>query len=133
MWLTMNSWASPRRWESSRAYSDVLPINMVIGYTLVEVGAEKLRCVMQRVQARDHYDLYRLFVVEGESVDGSWASFLDKARHKGLDPEIFAVKLGERRRLYADRWAGELGGYLHEVPPFEKVDRAVRGAIRSAQ
>jgi len=121
----------PARLGLISRYSDIPTLGSVTGYTLEEVGAEKLRCVIQRVQARDYYDLYRLFVVEGERLDASWGSFIDKARHKNLDPERFGEKLDERRPLYEARWIGELSGYMRDVPPFDRVDREVRGVLRT--
>jgi predicted nucleotidyltransferase component of viral defense system len=55
-------------------------------YTLEEIAAEKLRCVMQRLQCRDLYDLYELLVVNGVDAESIWPLFERKARHRDRDP-----------------------------------------------
>lgn len=51
-------------------------------YTLEEIAAEKLRCIMQRLQCRDLYDLYELLVVCGVDAEAIWPLFERKARHR---------------------------------------------------
>ncbi|HUY58246.1 MAG TPA: nucleotidyl transferase AbiEii/AbiGii toxin family protein [Solirubrobacteraceae bacterium] len=44
-------------------------------YTLEETAAEKLRCVIQRLQCRDLYDIHELFVVRGLDSSFVWPLF----------------------------------------------------------
>ena len=60
-------------------YEDQIEIN-VAAYSLEEVSAEKLRCIIQRVQCRDLFDLRHLLVDEGISTAEVWALFERKAR-----------------------------------------------------
>ncbi len=46
-------------------WSDLPKDTSVRVYTLVEIAGEKLRCVLQRLQCRDLYDLWLLFEEEG--------------------------------------------------------------------
>jgi predicted nucleotidyltransferase component of viral defense system len=95
------------------------PPPSITTYSLVEVGAEKLRCVIQRLQCRDPLDLHRLLVDEGVDLEDTWDYFEQKARHKGLDPTTFGARLSQREPQYARRWQGELSEHLADVPHFE--------------
>jgi predicted nucleotidyltransferase component of viral defense system len=102
-------------------------------YTLREVAAEKLRCVIQRLQCRDLFDLHELFVERGLSVDDVWPLFERKTLHRQLDPLRFGPRLDERMVEYERRWVDELIEYLPGEPPhFNGVERRVRRALRSA-
>lgn len=101
-------------------------------YTLEEVTAEKLRCVMQRVQCRDLYDLNELLVVRGVDARVVWPTFERKARHRDRDPDRFAEYFESRAEKWADRWDRELPEYVASSPHFDSVIRAVRRKLRFA-
>lgn len=103
----------------------------VLVYSLQEVAAEKLRCVIQRLQCRDLFDLHRLFVEEALDVDTAWESFERKAWHRGLDPTGFAARLEQRLPHYERRWEDELLTHLGLVPQFEQLVRGLRRALRA--
>ena len=71
-----------------------LPENASIhAYSLTEICAEKLRCIIQRRQCRDLYDLWNIFEVHtGVAPFNAWHRFEQKASHKGIDPELFFEK-----------------------------------------
>jgi predicted nucleotidyltransferase component of viral defense system len=107
----------------------VAPFNV---YPLDEIGAEKLRCVIQRVQCRDLYDLFRLS-------DGFNVSFADlrplfeqKCRTKGLDPGSFRDRFEDRVERYRRRWEDEIEALAADVPHFDAVVRLVRRYLRNA-
>lgn len=101
-------------------------------YALDEIAAEKLRCVIQRLQCRDLYDLHRLFVERELDPTFIWPSFERKARHRDIDPDLFAERFEERVPQYEDRWAAELGEHASGEPPrFDQVLREVRRALRA--
>ncbi len=54
-------------------------------YSLEEVLVEKLRSVMQRMQARDFYDIWYLLEVHGMDVDFYLNEFKKKCECKGLN------------------------------------------------
>ena len=124
--LVINTEGRPllRRWTD-------LPEVQVVAYTTLEITAEKLRCVLQRLQCRDLLDLDLLLGDQdlADAVD----LFRRKASHKGLDPATFPDKFEKRVKEYEKRWQRELGEYLGEVPHFEEVDRRVRRELRRAQ
>ena len=111
-----------------------LPEDVAIrAYPLVEVAGEKLRCVIQRLQCRDLFDLWFLF--ENEDVDPYDAVeiFKQKAEHKNINPSEFEERYISRLLQYQDRWTDELQNHLSgQVPYFEQVERAVSRQLRGA-
>jgi predicted nucleotidyltransferase component of viral defense system len=99
-------------------------------YTLEEIAAEKLRCVIQRLLCRDISDLHRLFVREGIEVEMVWPLYEEKTRAKNLDPGRFSERLSAREPQYRRRWEQELADLEPDVPPFEEVIRQLRRALR---
>lgn len=101
-------------------------------YSLEEVTAEKLRCIIQRLLCRDLFDLHRLLVVQGVDLGSAWNSFEEKARHKGVDPALFKSALDRREAPYRDRWTEEIENLVlgAEVPHFEQTMRELRRALR---
>lgn len=101
-------------------------------YTLEETAAEKLRCVIQRLQCRDLFDLHALLVRHEIDADVVWPRFERKARHRHIDPALFARRLDQRARQYEQRWEAELGEHIqHDLPHFKATLRGVRRALRS--
>jgi predicted nucleotidyltransferase component of viral defense system len=101
-------------------------------YTLGEVAAEKLRCVVQRLQARDLFDLNELLVVNQLEVDEIWPVFERKALHKSIDPAQFGERFEKRIPQWRSRWDSEMREHLGGEPDtFDTVERAVRRALRS--
>lgn len=102
-------------------------------YTLQEIAGEKLRCVIQRLQCRDLYDLHLLFEVEGVDVDSACHVFTQKATHRDIDPTSFAERYRDRLEQYRQRWNAELEIHVPEaVPHFEQVEREVNRHLRRA-
>ena len=99
-------------------------------YTLEEIAAEKLRCVIQRLLCRDISDLHRLFVREGIEVEMVWPLFEEKARAKNLDPGRFSERLAAREPQFRQRWEQELSDLERDVAPFDEVIRQLRRALR---
>lgn len=101
-------------------------------YTLHEIAAEKLRCVIQRLQARDLFDLNELFVINALDVEEIWPAFEQKALHKGIDPERFGQTFEKRMPQWKARWESEISEHLASDPkPFKAVERSVRRALRA--
>jgi predicted nucleotidyltransferase component of viral defense system len=100
-------------------------------YTLREIAAEKLRCVIQRQQCRDLFDLYEL--LEGQHVElwEVWPSLERKARHRHVDPALFSERLEQRLPSYERLWEQEMAEHVTgEPPPFDTVSRVVRRHLR---
>jgi hypothetical protein len=111
-------------------YSDQTPCECLV-YTLEEITAEKLRCVIQRLQCRDLYDLNELLVIQGVDAESIWPLFERKAWHRKVDPHQFAQRFSQRVPEWKARWARELPEYIiGEMPDVESVLRAVRRELR---
>ena len=100
-----------------------------IGRTLaaLEICAEKLRCVIQRRQCRDVYDLWALLDDRGGAdLFEAWHRFERKAEHRDLDPARFFDRWEDGVDWYGARWDAELEDYLGEqCPDFDSVARAL--------
>jgi predicted nucleotidyltransferase component of viral defense system len=122
----------PGALEAIRRYSDQAESDC-LAYTLEETAAEKLRCVIQRLQCRDLYDIHELLVVRDIDPSFVWPLFERKARHRRLDPGLFPARFEERLPQYEARWTDELSVHVPDEPPqFEKLLRAVRRVLRDA-
>ncbi len=119
--------ALQRRWPD-------LPDDAAIdGYTLDEVSAEKVRCIAERLQCRDLYDMHEL--LDGGHVNAldAWQLYLIKAENdegrgrQRTPPREWLAMFERRLAAYRDRWDGELGDYLPgEVPHFDDIERRTR-------
>lgn len=114
-------------------WDDLPAVGEVTVYTTGEILAEKLRCIMQRSQCRDLYDVHVLVDVVGVDPGDVVEAFRRKSRHRSLDPDEFATTLARRLETYKRRWSNELAEYVGpDVAPFDAVERAVRRRLRSA-
>jgi uncharacterized protein len=110
-------------------YSD-LGDHSLLCYPLEEVLIEKLRSVMQRMQARDFYDIWYLLEEHGLEAEFHYAEFCEKCTHKGLNPIDFPQKMAERLPQYKARWKGSMEGQIQELPDFDKVCREVQKHLK---
>ena len=102
-------------------------------YSLAEIAGEKLRCIMQRLQCRDLFDLWLLFEHAGVNPIDASEIFRPKAEHRSLDPAHFDASYLARLERYRRRWTNELEIHVAgEVPHFEQVERAVSRHLREA-
>jgi predicted nucleotidyltransferase component of viral defense system len=101
-------------------------------YPIDEIAAEKLRCIIQRVECRDLYDIFRLVEDMGVSIDEVRPLFEQKATAKGLNPATFAEKFDDRIARYKGRWDREMPDHLADPPRCDDVVRVVRRHLRAA-
>lgn len=105
-------------------YSD-LEKHQLLCYTLEEVLVEKMRTVMQRMQARDFYDIWYLLEQHGMDPDFYIKEFCNKCASKKLNPTDFQKKLAERLPQYKGRWESSMNEQIQNLPDFDKVEREV--------
>lgn len=105
-------------------YND-LEEHQLLSYPLEEVLVEKMRSVMQRMQARDFYDLWYLLQIHEMEVDYYTNEFKTKCESKGLKAEDFPTKLTGRLPHYKGRWQSSLKEQIKDLPNFEQVEREV--------
>ncbi len=113
-------------------YDDQPETHLIRTYRLPEATAEKLRCVMQRLQCRDLYDIWFLLGESGIDAAEIRHGFESKAQHRGLDPETFPRRFEERIGSYEQRWEDELVSYMTPVPDIGRVVHEVRRSLRQA-
>jgi predicted nucleotidyltransferase component of viral defense system len=101
-------------------------------YPLDEIAAEKLRCIIQRVQCRDLYDLYRLGEDLGVAFEEVVPLFERKAESTGIDPGSFSGRFEDRCEKCQKKWTEEMSVHLGDPPRFDDVERIVRRHLRRA-
>ncbi len=99
-------------------------------YSLEEVLVEKMRSVMQRMQARDFYDIWYLLEMHGLEIDFYLKEFAKKCTSKGLNPAEFRDKLAQRLPQYKGRWQKSLSEQIQVLPDFDKVERETMRQLR---
>ncbi|WP_299248319.1 nucleotidyl transferase AbiEii/AbiGii toxin family protein [uncultured Cytophaga sp.] len=110
-------------------YTD-LQAHQLLCYPLEEVLVEKLRTVMQRMQARDFYDIWYLLEVHEMKPHFYQNEFETKCKNKGIDPTDFAKKLAERLPQYKARWQNSMKEQIKNLPDFDQVERAVQRHLK---
>jgi uncharacterized protein len=105
-------------------YSD-LDEHELLCYSLEEVLVEKLRSVMQRMQARDFYDIWYLLEHHRMEVSYYLIEFSKKCASKDLDTSDFHKKLAERLPQYKGRWRSSMSEQIQNLPDFDQVEREV--------
>lgn len=110
-------------------YSDLKGYQLVC-YQLEEVLIEKFRSVMQRMQARDFYDIWYLLEEHGMDIESYLGEFEAKCKSKQLTHSDFPKKLHERLPQYEARWKGSLSEQIKDLPEFERVEREVLRHIK---
>ncbi|HCF64434.1 MAG TPA: hypothetical protein DEU93_10040 [Chitinophagaceae bacterium] len=110
-------------------YSD-LEEHQLLCYPLEEVLVEKMRSVMQRMQARDFYDIW--FLLEQHNMDAAFnmKEFENKCASKKLKHSDFPKKLGERLPQYKARWKSSMSEQIKDLPDFDQVEREVQRHLK---
>ena len=103
-------------------YSDLFEFQ-ILCYSLEEILVEKMRSVMQRMQARDFYDIWYLLNFLNVDVNFFRNEFSNKCQIKGLNPADFAKKIIERLPQYKLRWSASLKDQIKDLPDFEQIER----------
>jgi uncharacterized protein len=110
-------------------YSD-LEEHQLLCYPLEEVLVEKMRSVMQRMQARDFYDIWYLLEEHEMDVDFYVSEFEAKCKSKDLLHTDFPKKLDERLPQYKGRWKSSMSEQIKDLPDFDQVEREVQRHIK---
>ncbi len=110
-------------------YSD-LKEHQLLCYQLEEVLVEKMRTVMQRMQARDYYDIWYLLEVHGMDANFHLKEFVNKCVSKKLNPADFPKKLAERLPQYKGRWESSMSEQIQNLPDFDQVEREVQRHLK---
>ncbi len=111
------------------SYSD-LEEHRLLSYSLEEVLVEKMRSVMQRMQARDFFDIWYLLEEHGMDADFYIKEFEAKCKSKDLQHTDFVIKLTERLPQYKGRWQSSLCEQIRNLPDFDRVEREVKKHVK---
>lgn len=111
-------------------YSDAEPYSLLC-YSLEEVWVEKMRSIMQRMQARDFYDIW--YLMEKYQLDISFIlnEFKAKCESKGLNPADFYSRLEQRLPQYKGRWQNSMADQIQNLPDFAQVEREVMRHLKN--
>jgi hypothetical protein len=85
---------------------------------------------MQRLQARDLYDIWYLLDIHEMDANFYSLEFSDKCKSKGLSSSEFSKKLLERMPQYKSRWQASINTQIKNLPDFEQVQRAVTKGLK---
>jgi len=110
-------------------YSD-LEAHQLLCYPLEEVLVEKMRCVMQRMEARDFYDLWYLLEEHQMAMEDYPVEFEAKCKSKGLSAVNFSKLLAQRLPQYKARWKGSLSEQIKDLPDFDQVEREMMRQVK---
>ena len=102
-------------------------------YTLEEILVEKFRSVMQRMQARDFYDIWYLLEAHGLEIDFYINEFIAKCESKKVNPNDFFKKLEQRLPQYKARWQKSMKEQINDLPEFEQVEREIMRHLRKSE
>lgn len=116
--------------EAILIYSDQQE-HKLLCYPLEEVLVEKLRSVIQRMQARDFYDIWYLLEIHEMDVELYLSEFKAKCENKEIRPTDFQFKLAQRLPQYRGRWKASMADQIQSLPDFEKVEREVMRHLKS--
>ena len=106
-------------------YTD-LEEHQLLCYPLEEVLVEK----MQRMQARDFYDIWYLLEEHKMDADFYISEFEAKCKSKDLQHTDFPKKLDERLPQYKGRWKSSMSEQIKDLPDFDQVEREVKKHIK---
>lgn len=104
--------------------------HQLLCYPLEEVLVEKMRSVMQRMQARDFYDIWYLLEQHRMDVDFYLSEFEAKCKNKELNYTDFPKKLAERLPQYKGRWQSSMSEQIKDLPDFDQVEREVQRHLK---
>lgn len=111
------------------SYSDQQE-HRLLCYSLEEVLVEKLRSVIQRMQARDLYDIWYLLEIFGMDAEYYSNDFKVKCECKDIDPACFQAKLKQRLPQYGAQWVSSIANQINNLPHFDKVTREVMRQLK---
>ena len=104
--------------------------HQLLCYPLEEVLVEKMRSVMQRMQARDFYDIWYLLEQHRMDVNFYLSEFETKCKSKELNHTDFPKKLAERLPQYKGRWQSSMSEQIKDLPDFDQVEREVQRHLK---
>jgi predicted nucleotidyltransferase component of viral defense system len=88
---------------------------------------------MQRMQARDFYDIWYLLEQHGMDASFYLEELGKKCARKGLNVADFPKKLAERMVQYKGRWEKSMSEQIQHLPAFDQVEREVQRHLKKVK
>lgn len=104
----------------------------VRGYEFMEAVAEKIRGAMQRIRARDYYDIWRILAVEDHGLDTGLLgrTVRQKCELNGIEYRPSALVEPSRLQALGEYWEREVGRLLAgDVPDLREVFDSIPGLV----
>jgi predicted nucleotidyltransferase component of viral defense system len=116
-------------------YSDLPEDALVRVYSLEEIAAEKIVALSDpaRNEPRDLYDLWYLISQSHIDLAELKPEIVRKLNFRGREFSSIGEEFSKKEPRYRKLWDIRLASQMAERPHFDKVIRAVRRAMRSAQ
>jgi predicted nucleotidyltransferase component of viral defense system len=109
-------------------YSDYPPFKVKVE-SVEEIGAQKLRALIERKKSRDFFDAWQLLHLDVKRAKLK-RLFLEKCKYKGIEfrdiQQIFPPDIED---VLAGYWERELGRLVNPVPSLDLVLRELRGML----
>ena len=86
---------------------------------------------MQRMAARDFYDIWYLLEIHEMDVAFYLVEFRTKCESKEIDPSEFHNKLEQRLPQYKGRWQKSMADQIPDLPDFDQVVREVMRHLKN--
>lgn len=102
-------------------------------YSLEEILIEKMRSVMQRMQARDFYDIWYLLEIHGMDANFYVNEFKSKCKSKNLTATDFFEKLEQRLPQYKGRWGKSIKEQIKDLPEFVQIERELMRLLKKVE
>jgi len=95
-------------------------------YSLPEILIEKMTALMGRTEPRDLFDFW--YLTEHEKMDTRYhkREFVNKAKNKKQDPELFEEKVLAKEKNLKQGWEKKLSNQMQNLPEFDEVFRKAR-------
>jgi uncharacterized protein len=113
-----------------RNYSDLTEDFKLPCYSLAEVLIEKMTALMGRTEPRDLYDFWYLTEVESLDVLDYSSAFINKAKNKRHNPELFMAKVLSKEIAFKRDWQKKLAAQIHEIPEYALVFRGAKRHLK---
>jgi len=107
--------------------------HQLLCYSIEEVLVEKLRCTMQRMEARDFYDIWYLTEIHEMDVTFHSIEFRAKCESKGVDPTAFHENMKKRLPSYKGRWESSIADQINDLPDFTQIEREVLRNLKNLE
>ncbi|MFH0972368.1 MAG: nucleotidyl transferase AbiEii/AbiGii toxin family protein [Candidatus Micrarchaeota archaeon] len=99
-----------------------LPLKVINGMALEEVGAEKVRAIMTREKARDVFDL--AYLIKEKNIGFRLEMVNEKLKYYDMEfsESLFGKKVAEKKSV----WKAELKQFIAgELPDFESAEKSL--------